>query len=352
MRHSSALLFAGVFCAAASAHAHHGRDFLLLQDYAIPTPFHGVVTGGFEWASQKGDDAIELEAGAFTGLAPRLGFGVNLKGGDHGDGWNVSAVAPYLQVQLTPPASSFPVRVAFLAGYEFAVTRDAHGHGHDHGAHEHKATPKPRRKASSSKLRPAAAAAAPPSVAVTAAPCGPDYGPDAPPCDDPAAPPAHDHSTHDHGSSDHGGEDHAHDDDGSAGHAGHDHELSDATTADDLFHGHAGIHRHGENHFFGRLIIESDLTSADKVLVNVIAVVPERGRSAWGYAAGYRHAFSHAVALGVEAIGDFGEGDSHEILAAAYLEPMAGWLVRLGAGFGLSDNAPDFSLRAGVVWRF
>ena len=242
----------------------------------MPTPFHGVVTGGMGWASRTGADDFELETGAFTGLAPRLGFGANLKGGDHGHGWNVAAVAPHFQVQLTPPSASWPVRVALLAGYELAVTKERVEHHGSHGSDVHE----------------------------------------------------------------------DHDD------SGHDHGLSDAATADDLFHGHAGIHRHGENHFFGRLIIESDLTSADKVLVNVIAVVPERGSAAWGYAAGYRHAFHHALALGVEAIGDFGDGDEHEILAAAYVEPVDSWLLRLGAGFGLSDNAPDFSLRAGVVWRF
>ena len=111
------LAIAGVLSAVTVvARGHHGRDFLLMQDYSIPVPFHGVITSGFSAAFQQPDDEMEMETGVFAGVAPRTGLGMNLKAGDHGDGWDVSAVAPYVQVQLTPPEMKFPVRVALIAG--------------------------------------------------------------------------------------------------------------------------------------------------------------------------------------------------------------------------------------------
>jgi hypothetical protein len=181
--------------------------------------------------------------------------------------------------------------------------------------------------------------------------CGPDYGPDAPPCDGPSTPPPHDHSTHDHGTPS------SHDHDSSSA---HDHTASadahphsaGSLTADDILHAHGGIHQHGVNHAFARLIMEADLSAADKVLCNFIAVVPETGKPAWGYAAGYRHSFSHSFALGMEGIGDFSPDGMHELMGGAYWSPGHRTLIRAGVGFGLTRESPDFTLRAGLVWRF
>ncbi len=269
-------LILSLVASAGVVRAHHGRDFLLLQDYNVPVPFAGVITGGYSFESGEGGDESTVETGVFTGVAPRAGLGLNLGAGDYGDGWDFSSVSPYTQIQLTPPTAKFPVRVALIAGYQFAVNgedgRDAEA-GHD------------------------------------------DH-----------------HDEHD-----------AHEEAG-----GHD----DA----DVLHGHThaagGIHQHGVSQFFGRLIVETDLTAADKVLFNLIAIVPEGGKAEWGYAGGYRHSFSHAVALGVEAIGDFGEANQHELMAGAYLAPTHTVLVRLGVGFGLTEESPDYTLRGGLVWRF
>jgi hypothetical protein len=268
---------------------------------------------------------------------------MNLKAGDHGDGWDFSAVAPYVQVQLTPPEMKFPVRVALIAGWQYAVSRESGGHDHGDG-HSHAEKPVAVKQKAKRKVAAAAAPAA--AVADPAVPCGPEYGPDAPPCDDPAVTTPHDHSTHDHGD---GAVSAGHDD-------GHVHgvaaESGSGVVTDDIFHAHGGIHQHGVNQWFGRLIVESDLTAADKVLFNLLVVMPEGGKAAWGYAGGYRHAFTHELALGVEAIGDFGEANQHELMAGAYLAPTHSVLVRLGAGFGLTRESADFTLRAGLVWRF
>jgi hypothetical protein len=333
---------------ASTGHAHHGRDFLLLQDYSIPVPFSGVITGGFEWASQQPSDTMEMETGVFSGVAPRTGLGVNLKGGDEGTGWNFSAVAPYVQCQLTPPDARFPLRIAAIAGWNYAVTRS-----HDHHGHHHAPAAKTTPSATKSKPPRSTAAAPAPTPPAPAPPvaCGPDYGPDAPPCDDPSATPPHDHSSHDHGTSS------SHDHDSSSA---HDHtDSADAhlhsagsLTSDDILHAHRGIHQHGVNHAFARLIMEADLSTADKVLCNLIAIFPETGKPAWGYAAGYRHSFSHSFAVGMEGIGDFSPDGMHELMAGAYWSPGHRTLIRAGAGFGLTRESPDFTLRAGLVWRF
>jgi hypothetical protein len=333
---------------ASTAHAHHGRDFLLLQDYSIPVPFSGVITGGFEWASQQPSDTMEMETAVFAGVAPRTGLGVNLKGGDEGTGWNFSAVAPYVQLQLTPPDARFPLRIAAIAGWNYAVTRSLDHHGHQHA-------PAAKTAPSATKSKPprstaAAPAPTPPAPAPPVA-CGPDYGPDAPPCDDPSAPPPHDHSSHDHGtpsSQDHDSSS-AHDHTASAD--AHLHSAGSLTSGD-ILHAHRGIHQHGVNHAFARLIMEADLSTTDKVLCNLIAIFPETGKPAWGYAAGYRHSFSHSFAAGMEGIGDFSPDGMHELMAGAYWSPGHRTLIRAGAGFGLTRESPDFTLRAGLVWRF
>jgi hypothetical protein len=186
-------------------------------------------------------------------------------------------------------------------------------------------------------------------------PCGPAYGPDAPPCPAPVAPalaPAR-----------------------RPRHAGHTPDPSvpspaptpqpdssgpsTKTPAPSRVHHRAdsppaydGIHRHGEDHAFARVIIEADLTPADKVIFNLLALWPESGKPAWGYAAGYRHVFSHAFAAGVEAIGDFGDANEHELVLGGYVSPTHHLTFKLGAGMGLTATSPDFSLRTGVVWRF
>ena len=55
------LAIAGVLSAVTVvARGHHGRDFLLMQDYSIPVPFHGVITSGFSAALQQPDDEMEM----------------------------------------------------------------------------------------------------------------------------------------------------------------------------------------------------------------------------------------------------------------------------------------------------
>jgi hypothetical protein len=54
----------------------------------------------------------------------------------------------------------------------------------------------------------------------------------------------------------------------------------------------------------------------------------------------------------MEGIGDFSPDGMHELMAGAYWSPGHRTLIRVGAGFGLTRESPDFTLRAGLVWRF
>jgi hypothetical protein len=100
------------------------------------------------------------------------------------------------------------------------------------------------------------------------------------------------------------------------------------------------------------MIVEADLTSKDKIIFNLIGLWPEGSKPAWGYACGVRHSFSHTWATGLEAIGDFGEANEHELVLGGYCSPNHHLALKIGAGLGLTSSSPDFSVRTGVVWRF
>jgi len=256
---------------AAPAIAHHGRDFLIAQDYFVPDPLTGILYGNFEFASRDGPDEWTFEPGIQFGLVPRLSFGLTADFGDGGDGWDYRSLSPQLQFQLTDPGMKVPIRFAVLAGYQFAEENGEHAD------------------------EPATAARVSPR------------------------------------------------------HDGH-HDGDEEPAAES--HVHSGIHQHGSDGFFGRLIMETDLTAHDKVVANLICVSPGDGETACGYAAGWRHSFTHDFAMGLEAIGDFDSDGWHELVAAAYVSPAEGLALKFGIGAGLTDDSPGLTVRGGVVWRF
>lgn len=250
------------------ASAHHGQDFLIVQDHAVPAPGSGYLLGSFEWEKYPDHNEYGLGPGLMFGILPQVALGLDVHFRDEGDGWDFSNVAPMVHLQLTPPDSKFPIKFGIAAGYQF---------GNGGGAEE-----------------------------------------------------THDHADeHDHG--DHHGEEHAHEE----GHA----------------HSHGGsIHNHDDDLFVGRFIAESDFGDT-KVVLNLIALAGD-GRAAWGYAAGVRHKVMDQLSLGVEAMGDFDSDGWQEIVGGAYFEPIHSLTLKLGVGFGLTEESPDLSLRTGFIWRF
>ncbi len=147
------------------AKAHHGRDFILVQDSAIPSRLSGVAIAGYEWQRDGDTDSFSTEPGFFIGLAPALAFGLSAGFSDESGDWTYTGVTPQFVLSLLPPTGPTNFRAGLWAGYEFAEeTSDSHSHsgtaahshntgsgpdagpvtphshasgGHDHGSHSH-----------------------------------------------------------------------------------------------------------------------------------------------------------------------------------------------------------------------
>ena len=337
MRLSFFAILAGWLAAApATVRAHHGQEFLVAQDASVPSLWSGTLFGNIEWSKDGSQDGWETESGFLVGVAPRIAAGAAVGFADGSGRWDYESVAPFVQIQLTPP--QWHVRVAVIAGYHFA---DGSAGVSPSSVLEITDAAAPR-AATTTTTR--TVTTTPEPEPETPVQCGPDYGPDAPPC--------------------------ALDNDRpSPRHVGHTPATSTTVVQTKTTTGkngttevkrqkptpapaYDGIHRHDEDHFFSRLVIEADLTSSDKFIFNLIALCPENGKPAWGYAAGLRHAFNHDWAIGAEAIGDFGDANEHELVLGGYFSPIHTTAIKLGAGLGLTEASPDFSLRAGVILRF
>jgi hypothetical protein len=259
------------------AHGHHGRDFILVQDSAIPSRLGGVVLAGYEWTRDGDSSEFSSEPGFYLGLASSLAFGLTAGFADDGSGWDNTGTTPQFVVSLLPPTGPLNFRAGLWTGYEFA---QASGHSHqDSAAHVHDT----------------------------------GSGPDAPP----PTPHAHSHSGDGHGS-------------------------------------HGGIHRHGENGWHSRVILEADLMEGTRMVLNLVSFVSgDGGKPGFGYAWGLRHEINHDLSVGLEALGDFEEKQgSHQALLTTMLGVPGGFSLRLGVGGGLTPSAPDFTLHTSVLWRF
>lgn len=141
--------------------AHHGRDFILIQDSSIPAPLQGVATAGLEWTRERSTDEVSAEPGIFMGLGPALAIGLSAGATDDGNGWRYSSVTPQFVLSLLPATGARSLRLGLWTGHEFADpapghTGDSatahvhaagsgpdaggtgthhHGGGHDHGSH-------------------------------------------------------------------------------------------------------------------------------------------------------------------------------------------------------------------------
>ena len=329
-----------------AAQAHHGLDFLLLQDTSVPAPLHGAFFDNSEWSRERSADEYATEPGLYLGVAPGIGLGVTSHFADMGDGWAYSATTPFAVINLLPPDIK-GIRVALWAGYEFAAEEEAPHSVASSGSSRSAAKKRQAAKSSagaattstkSSKTTPPPSKSPikRPGVArheTTGGSCDPNAGPDAPPCPD-----GHTHTA--------------------APAPSRDTEETE-TVAEPLpvlattpTHEHRGIHRHGESGLHSRLIIEADLSSRDKLVANLINFTPKEGRGAWGYGVGLRHAFTHDFAMSVEAVGDFDAALEHQVMVAAHVSPVHWITIKVGVGVGITPDASDVAVHTGLVWRF
>lgn len=271
-------------------HAHHGRDFILVQDSAIPDYLSGVAIGGIEWTSDGDTNEFSTEPGFYIGLSKYLAFGLSAGFSDDGDGWKYTGITPQIVLSLIPPTGPTNFRAGLWVGYEYAedisgaVSSGAHGHGGGNNG----------------------------------------GGPDAPPVS---------------------GWDFRRD---------KYHGIPSSSGSGTSSSAQGGIQRPGESGLQSRLILESDVTQKTRAVLNLVSFVSgTKGKPGFGYAAGLRHEFSHDLSFGIEALGDFEERQSsQQILLTTMIGLPRHLSLRLGAGGGLTRAAPDFTLHTSFLWRF
>lgn len=324
---------------------------MVLQDGTIPKPGSWMLFDSTEWSSFNGADEWSTEPGVHIGVTPWLAIGAATSLVDEGDGWKFLSTTPYLNVPLFKSDSVPWLRVSLYAGYELPDNKadvSSRSRSGKSGSRKQGA------KTSSTATSSSAASFNKPSTSGSKKPAFKRTAPTSP----------SDPQRHTGGGSTGGG---GPDSPGGGGGTTHDHpaaapkqdDSETATVAEEVpvlaepvEEGYLGIHRHGEEGLHARLIIDVDLGRSDKLMANLINFTPRTGEPAWGYAVGYRHAFHHDLAASVEAIGDFDGRGSHEALAAVHFSPYHPVTLKLGVGVGLTENSPDVSVHAGIVWRF
>ncbi len=327
MHRSLRLLLTALFVAGVGteARAHHGRDFLVLQDFYLPEMYNGVLIGSFEAAKTGSQFDYGIEPQFLFGIFPGAAVGVSLGFTDpFGGPWGYEDVMPRFYYQITPKDSDFPIRVAFSAGYQFARSVETID---PVVTVERTSSPSGKTTTITRIVR-----------TVHQHSSGPSGNPDDP-----------------------GGGGHVHtkvirttvktDEPGGTSSTRETQQTQQTSTGHS--HSHAGsTHLHGENAFFGTLVVEAALSPDDKVVFNLINALADDGEAAWGYAAGVRHNFGHWFSMSVEATGDFSSDGYQELNVGAFFLPHHNVTLRGGLGIGLTPVTPDSILRAGVVWRF
>ena len=322
--------------------AHHGSEFIALDDYDIGHAGDGLLNAGFDLERFGGEDELSAEIDAFVTPLPRVGLGVNVRFAEDGRGdWVYSSVSPRVQVQLTDPHAEGRFKLGLSFGYQFAEDLS---YDETTTSYEEIVIRRPAERRV--------------TVAAAPAPSGGGEGggtgggePDCNPLFDLDCTPPSGGRTPKHTGS------HAPVVTGtrtttvSAGGETVTRRVEKTTTTRKGVSSHRGIHNHDARQWFGRLIIETEIGKT-KLTGNLISTVPEDDHAYWGYGLGARRPLTDRIAAGLEVTGDFIEGGEHEAIASVHYRFTDRATARLGLGVGLTDESPDFTLRTGLVWRF
>ncbi|MEZ5301136.1 MAG: hypothetical protein R3F11_10855 [Verrucomicrobiales bacterium] len=346
MKNSCALaLAAAILYAAPPADAHHGAEFSALEGFDIGHPGDGYLLGTFDWERYGGIDELSSELSLFFSPVRRIGIGADVRFAESGGGsWDFSGVTPKVQIQLTDPASEFPVKFSLSVGYQFA--RDL--------SDERTVT------TYEDVVTYQEVPAEPRTVTVPATdPGGGGGGGDGPPACDPLFDldclPADKSGKKPSAPEKHTGS----------------HAVATttttvttrqestrkrtvqrvATTTTYRDAPHSGIHNHDTNQWMGRLTAQA-MVGRVKVVGNLIATLPEGDAANWGYGVGALCPLTDSLSAGLEAVGDFGGGGEHQAIASLVQEVGAQFVVRGGIGVGLTGDSPDMTARVGLLWRF
>lgn len=124
-----------------TAFAHHGRDFLVVEDAHLPRPGAFQAMASFEWERTNGSNHFGIEPGVLLGVLPQLSVGVETSFRDEDNGWEYTAVRPKVHLGLTPDSWKLPFKASLSAAYQFASgspdseTPESSHHHHDEDAH-------------------------------------------------------------------------------------------------------------------------------------------------------------------------------------------------------------------------
>lgn len=145
-----ALLTASLCLASTAAFAHHGQDFLLIEDYQQAAIGKFYFISNFEWENSSEGDEFGLSPSVMVGVLPMTALSIDTDFRKEPDGdWRYNSVTPALHVQLTPNDSACPLKFAISGGYQFvdggssfdgevehhheeAEHHDEHGEEHEH----------------------------------------------------------------------------------------------------------------------------------------------------------------------------------------------------------------------------
>ena len=335
-----------------AARAHHGSEFLSLEDYGIGHPGEGLINSGFDIESYPNGDEISSELGFFISPMHRVGFGVDVRFTEDANGdWVYSSVSPKLQIQLTDPHKDTRFKIGVSVGYQFAEDVSVQD---TVTTFEEITVFREVPNQSAAELTTASSASSAGSGSgsgggTTNPPCNPLFDLDCKPEPKPKGGPAPRHSGHTTTTTTTSG--------GGGSSGGKEkvavkEKVRKRTTTTRGGGGHQGIHNHDSRQWMGRLVVETTIGKT-KVVGNLISTFPSNDHAYWGYGLGVRRSFViEELALGLEAVGDFLPGGEHEVIGSAHYNLTEKLTLRVGAGVGLNDDSPDYTFRTGLMWRF
>jgi hypothetical protein len=124
------LLFAFIifFLTANFVHAHHGQNFLWLEDASLPHHADGHVMIDYEWASRAGESNQTYTLGSMLGIVHGVAASFSASAGDEMGSTEWQSMQPTLHVASD---LSSAVTMGFSIGYQIALSESAHAHIHD-----------------------------------------------------------------------------------------------------------------------------------------------------------------------------------------------------------------------------
>ncbi|MEM9480820.1 MAG: hypothetical protein AAGA58_14285 [Verrucomicrobiota bacterium] len=327
-----------LFLTAVSAFAHHGAEYITLDDFDIGHPGDGFVNSSFDWESYNTGDELSSEFAFSYTPFHRLSIGTIVRFAEDGNGdWVYSSVTPRLHLQLTDPHADRRFKFALTVGYQFAEDISTE---ETIVTFEEVDVPVEQERVTTTTTTTVPAE----DDGGGTAPCNPLLDLDCRPSTvsknefsprhivRPVSTVSTTRTT-------------------SAKGASTRKEIRRTVTKVRSENAHFGIHNHDARQWVGRLVAETNIGKTE-IVANLIGAFPEDDGAHWGYGLGARRRVLEKLAFGLEGIGDFaGEGE-HEIISSAFFDVRENATLRIGTGFGLTENSPDFTLRTGLLIRF